>query len=342
MRLEPFSLDLTAPLSTATGRIETREGYLVWVEHAGTEGVGEATPLPGWTESRTACRGALERAERVARELDWGIALARLGEPAARHGLSLALADARAKATDEPLYRTLGTDHTVRRIPVNATVGDGTPAETATAASEAAAAGYGCLKLKVGARDLATDVERLAAVRDAVGDVVVVRVDANGAWDRETAATAMDHLADFDVDYVEQPVPAGDLEGLASLRGTDVGVAADESLIEHGVEAIIEADAADVVVCKPMALGGPDRAAEVARRATEAGLEPVVSTTVDAVVARTAAVHVAATIPEVDFCGLATADRLATDLGRDPAPVEDGAVYVPQDKGLGLADRPGT
>ncbi len=344
MRIEPFSLALDPPLSTATGELTHREGFVVAVEHAGHEGIGEATPLPGWTESREACRTALERAEAVATELDWGIALARMDAPAARHGLSLALADARAKAAEEPLYRGLGAEYTVRQVPVNATIGDGTVEETREAAIAAVEHDFGCLKIKVGAQDHETDRERLAAVRDAVGDRVELRADANGAWDRETARSALDAFDALDVAFVEQPLPAEDLAGLAALRRADhdVGIAVDETLVETNLDQIVAADAADVVICKPMVLGGPDRAAVVARRAREAGIDPVVTTTIDAVVARTGAVHVAATIPEVRCCGLATADRLVSDLGRDPAPVEDGAVAVPQDKGLGLADRPAT
>lgn len=342
MRLEPFTVELTPPLDTASGTITEREGYLVTVEHAGVEGIGEATPLPGWTESLSACRDALERAEAVATELDWGITLARLDAPAARHGLSLALADARAKAAEEPLYRTLGTDHTVRQVPINGTIGDVGPERAGTAATRLVEAGRRCLKVKVGAGSLEADRARLEAVRAAAGMGVELRADANGAWGRDTADAALDVLESVDVSYVEQPLPAEDLAGLAALRGGPVEVAVDESLAEHDLESVVEAGAADVAILKPMVLGGPDRAAAAASRAREAGLTPVVSCTYDAVVARTAAIHVAATIPDVRPCGLATADRLASDLCRDPAPVEDGGVFVPQDKGLGLPERPRT
>ena len=87
-----------------------------------------------------------------------------------------------------------------------------------------------------------------------------------------------------------------------------------------------------------MALGGVDRAREAARRARAVGVEVVVTTTIDAVVARTAAVHLAASLPDVPACGLATAELLADDLAPDPAPVENGRVRVPQNPGLGVAE----
>jgi o-succinylbenzoate synthase len=341
IEIEPFSVRLAPPLTTARGTITEREGFLVTVEYDETLGVGEATPLTGWTESLDECRDALEQARTVADELDWGIALTKMETPAARHGLSLAFAEARARAANHPLYRQLGDGRIVERVPVNTTLDAAQdPDEVVAAASEAVESGYRSLKLKVGTNGLEDDIERVRAVRNAVGDDIELRVDANGAWTESQAIEAIDALAALDVSYIEQPLPAGDLDGHANLRGGPVDIAVDESLAVHDVETILDSDAADVLVLKPMVLGGPDRARAAAIEARDADVEPVLSTTLDAVVARTGAVHVAASIPDIRPCGLATAGRLATDLAPDPAPVEDGWIRVPQDKGLGLRDRP--
>jgi o-succinylbenzoate synthase len=338
--VEPFTVRLSRPLETAEGTIRERRGFLVFVEDGDTPGVGEAAPLPGWTEPYEACREALGRAATIAEELDWGVALAKTDAPAARHGLSLALAEARARAAGDPLYRYLDSETVVRSVPVNATLGDDDPAATAEAAERAALEGFDCLKVKVGARSVEADVERLRAVRERVGPSVELRADANGAWTREGAEDAVDALADLDVSYVEQPLPAADLDGHRTLREGPVDIVLDESLREYDVGEILDANAADVVVLKPMVLGGPDRAHAAALQAREAGVDAVLSTTVDAVVARTGAVHVAASLPEVRPCGLATGTMLATDLSADPAPVVDGAIEVPQELGLGLPERP--
>jgi o-succinylbenzoate synthase len=331
-----FSLALTDPLETASGAIERREGFVVRVPFDGQTGLGEATPLPGWTEPLDACRTAMERAADVAAQLDWGIALEKTAKPAARHGLSLALSDARAAATDEPLYRYLGREERVERVPVNATLGDAPVEQTVDKAETAVDEGFETLKLKVGARDVEDDIERVAAVRAAVGERVAVRADANGAWDRDQADRAFDAFADLGVSLVEQPLAPSDLDGHAALRGGPVAVALDESLVEWSVDAVVAAQAADAIVCKPMVLGGPDATYEAAMRARDAGLDVVVTTTVDGVVARTGAVHVAAAIPGVAACGLATADLLAEDLGPDPAPVTGGGIQVPQGPGVGV------
>jgi o-succinylbenzoate synthase len=329
MNVESFSLPLTRPLSTADGTIEQRRGLLVRVTVDAVEGLGEATPLPGWTESLAACEAALQDVDDPVSAVAAGTLADR---PAARHGVSLAVLDARARAAGEPLYRFLGAPATRRRVPVNATVGDAPASDTAAAAERAVAAGYPAVKLKVGARSTGADADRLAAVRARSPDVEL-RADANGAWDRPTARDALASLADHDIALVEQPLAASDLAGHAALRGAGVDVAVDEGLREHGIDAVVDAGAADAVVCKPMALGGVDVARDAALRAREAGLDAVVTTTVDGAVARAAAVHLAASLSAPPACGLATGDRLGTDLRDGVATVADGAAAVPQGKG---------
>ncbi|WP_207589115.1 o-succinylbenzoate synthase [Halomontanus rarus] len=342
-----FSLPLRTPLETAHGTIDSREGFLVRVTSSdgGATGVGEATPLPGWTESIDDCERALQRAVRAIESTEDGNAVNTTIDAvdetsAARHGVSLALLDLEARRSATPLYRQLGTDERVARVPVNATIGNGSPDEAAESARAAVDRGFGCCKLKVGVRSVEEDVERVRRVREAVGPDVELRVDANGAWTYEEALTAVEAFADaaVDVDLLEQPLPAGALEGHAELRGRGVAIALDEGLLEHGVDAIYEADAADAVVLKPMGIGGVDLAGELAAWVRELAIQPIVTTTIDAVVARTGAVHLAAAIPDVPACGLATADLLAEDLGRDPVPFERGAAVVPQAKGIGVDD----
>ncbi|MFC4450016.1 mandelate racemase/muconate lactonizing enzyme family protein [Halorussus aquaticus] len=362
--LRPFSLPLSDPLDTARGTIERRDGLLLRLETEDTAaepapegvtvGVGEATPLPGWTEHYDECESVLaDAAEAVDGGADPADLLADLDSTsAARHALDLALADLHASRDGVPLYRYLAeydrsasdpetTDPEtadsdlctlVKSVPVNATVGDAGVEETVAEAERAAEAGFECLKLKVGARPLSADVERVEAVSEAL-PAVEFRADANAAWTRQQAQQFLDAAGDR-LAYVEQPLPATDLAGLAALSGP---VALDETLaaveFEDGLDANPEA-----VVLKPMALGGPRRAVELAERAREEGISPVVTTTIDGAVARTAAVHVAAAIPDVPACGLATRKLLESDLGPDIAPVADGRAVVPQGAGNGTAD----
>lgn len=343
LTIEPFSLDLTQPFTTSSGTITRRRGFLVRVERDGVKGIGEATPLPGWTESLSECRDALERAasKRGPSEDVFDSC------PAARHGLTLALSDMRARKAGQPLYRYLGGTKHVTSIPVNATIGEGSLEATVESAESALNRGYTCLKCKVGARSVEADTKRLRAVRDAVGPSVELRGDANGAWSREQAARAFEAFAaeDVGVSYVEQPLSPDDIEGHIALRETsgDVNVALDETLAETAVERILSAGAADVLVLKPMVLGGIDRARKAALMARTGaangnGAIPVVTTTIDGAYARAGAVHAAASVPDVPACGLATGDRLAEDLTA-PVPVDSGRITVPQ--GDGTISRPG-
>jgi|AntRauTorcE11898_2_1112593.scaffolds.fasta_scaffold00815_2 o-succinylbenzoate synthase len=336
--LHPFTLDLERPLSTADGAIEERRGFLVGVEQSlngeAVCGVGEATPLPGWTESLEDCEAALRGAPDDWKRVDAG-SEERSSTPAARHGYRLAVLDAEARSQNRSLAALLaervGFPEPADSVPVNATVGDGSVEETVAAAREAVDAGFGTVKLKVSVRGLEADIDRVRAVREAID--AAVRVDANGAWDRETAEEAVNAFASLGVEYVEQPLPPGSLAGLADLRGRRVDIAVDESVGECGVDAVLDAGAADVAVLKPMALGGPDVAIDAARRLLDGGVDPVVTTTIDGAVARAGTVHVAAAIPGVRACGLATRDLLASDLGPDPVPVIDGEIAVPDGPG---------
>lgn len=334
--VEPYDLPLREPLETARGPIERREGWLLRV---GTDptGLGAATPLPPFTEDLETCRTHVAAATDALRTGEVDAALAECaGAPAARHAVALALADREARNAGVPLARHLDAA-AAPAVAVNATVGDADAASTAERVAAAAGAGFDCVKVKVGARSVAADAERLEAARAAVGDDVTLRADANGAWEVASAERALAAFAEHDVSYVEQPLPAPALDEHAGLRGGTVGVALDESVAATSPRAVLDAGAADVLVCKPMALGGPDRVRTAVADARAAGVTPVVTTTVDGLVARLGALHVAASAGDLPPCGLATAGALATDLGPDPAPVAAGTLTVPDTPGLGVA-----
>lgn len=340
MHIDPYSIRLASPLSTARGSITQRRGFLVRIAaDSEPSGIGEAAPLPGWTESYDACEQALRSAasaEDPKRSVDPATT------PAAAHAVESARLDRAAAAADRSAAEHLHTEvfgsagDVAGSVPVNATIGGGSIDETVRAATEAVDSGFSCLKLKAGSDALDSDLDRVRAVREAISPTVDIRIDANGAWNRETAARAIDALAPLELEYLEQPLSADDVSGHAELRGNGVPIAVDESLASVGFAEIAEADAADVLVCKPMAIGGPRRTVALAARARAAGIDPVVTTTIDAVVARTTAVHVAAAIPDVRPCGLATASLLETDLGPDPVTVADGRVTVPSGAGIGV------
>lgn len=336
--VQPFSLPLEQPLTTAHGEIDQRRGFLVGTKRPDTgHGIGEATPLPGWTESYEACESALREPPDAWDDVETTVGEERLSAPAARHGYRLAVFDAVARGRELPLAALFADRGSFPppsdSVPANATIGDGTTTETVATACEAVESGFQTLKLKVGAKSLESDMDRVRAVHRAVD--ATVRVDANGAWDHQTAKTAVETLAALNVEYVEQPRPAAELSDLADLRGRGIDIAADESIRACGVGTVIDAGAADVAILKPLVLGGPDAAIDAARRLQDGGVDSVVTTTIDGAVARAGAVHVAAAVPGDRACGLATGSLLATDLGagKDPVSVVDGHIAVPDGPG---------
>ncbi|MFB6132170.1 MAG: o-succinylbenzoate synthase [Halanaeroarchaeum sp.] len=333
----PFELPLATPFETAGGLVERRSG---WIVQIGTDpaGLGEVSPLPGFTESDDRSDTALSTALSALESDDTSSALAAVRDrPAARNGLVTALLDRRAKRNDRPLHRELGGEETVESIPVQATIGDADPRTTADRAADARGEGFRTIKVKVGVGSIERDLDRLEAVRSSVGAGVAVRVDANGAWEFDTARRAIDGLERVGVSLVEQPLEPTDLGGHRRLRGS-LPIALDESVRERSTDEILDAGAADALVLKPMALGGPDVARAVGVRARRAGIGTIVSNTIDAAIARTAAVHVAASLPERNVSGLATADMLASDVANDPAPVSGGRITVPNAAGLGITE----
>src|SRR4051794_15900330 len=219
-------------------------------------------------------------------------------------------------------------------IPVNRTLPAGPPEESARAASDALREGYSCFKVKVGLPD---DVERVAAVRDAIGSWPALRLDANGAWEPEQAVRRITELEPCDLQLVEQPCRT--LEELAQVR-PEVGVpiAADESVASpEQVRAAAESRACDVVNVKLAASGGFSAAREVLRAAEQHGLRAFLSSTLDGPWGIAAALQLAASERVSLACGLGTLELFDARIARAlPAP-QAGLMAVPQGPGLGVS-----
>ena len=211
-------------------------------------------------------------------------------------------------------------------VPVNALVPTVDPGTAARLAAEAVAAGMTTVKVKVGDGSLAEDADRVAAVREALGPSGRIRLDANGVWDVDTAIVALDRLAGFDLELVEQPV--ADLADLARVRRmVAVRVAADESLRNLGDARRLSAlDAADAVVVKVQPLGGVRAALQVVEAA---GVPAIVSSLYETSIGLAAGVALAAALPELPYaCGLGTGALLAGDVVADPLIPEGGVLRV--------------
>jgi len=189
----------------------------------------------------------------------------------------------------------------------------------------ASLAGYPAVKVKVGRREPHADVELVAAVRDAIGPSVALRIDANGAWDVDTAADVITRLAGYDLELVEQPVAS--LDDLARVRRrVNVPIAADESVRSvEDARRLAASDAADAVVLKVQALGGVRRALRVA---DAAGVPAVVTSMRETSVGIAAGLALAAALPELPYASGLAARMPGGDVVRDPLVPDHGLLRV--------------
>jgi L-Ala-D/L-Glu epimerase len=333
------------PFATATGMWLHREAWLVLLDgggaFAGRTGLGEAVLEPDATEvEETILVRAIREAAASARDGDLPAAeeLALLGTP----GRAL-----RAAIDSARLDLAFAADPA--EVPVNGTISFGAPAAAAEAAMQAHEVGFDVLKIKAGAERETVDlVARVRAIRAAVGPDVRLRLDVNGAWDLDTAEERLEAVARFDIEYVEQPLPADDLAGAAELRRrVRVPIAADEAVATPSMaRAILAEGAADVLVVKPARVGGPVAVAEIAAAARARGVPVVVSTLFETGIGIAAARAIAALLARTDVParagaparahGLATAGLLEHDLLVEPLPVERGRMGIPNPDAGGL------
>ncbi len=207
-----------------------------------------------------------------------------------------------------------------RMVAVNSLVPAVGPDE---AAALAVAGGCSTVKVKVGDPG---DLDRVAAVRAAVGPSVAIRVDANGAWDVDAAVAAIGRMSAYDLELVEQPVAS--IEDLAAVRRrVAVPIAADECLRSvDDARHVRRLAAADVVVLKVQPLGGVSAALAVA---DAAGLPALVTSMYETSVGLAAGLALAAALPDLPYaCGLATGWLLAGDVVADPLLPVDGWIEV--------------
>jgi len=353
VRARLVRLQFARPLRTSRGEFGARESVLLELrDPGGVSGFGEAAPWPGFgTESAEQSLALLIEAEPLLRSLElepgaWPPALDSLlaAAPAARAALQGALWDLAARRARRPLADELaagvgtGAGDVLRQVPTSLLLASDEPGALRDAAARARDAGHRAVKIKLGAATLADDVARARAAREGLGPGIQLRGDANGAWTLSAARAALEALAPFDLDYVEQPLAADDFDGFAELhRNAALRIAADESVAtEAGALRLFGEAAVDVVVLKPATLGGAARALELAARARSAGIEVVFSHAFESAVGARHALHCAAAWGDpAALHGLCTEGLFADDVAA-PVACRGGWAEVGDAPGIGV------
>ncbi|MDG5817834.1 dipeptide epimerase [Natronococcus sp. A-GB7] len=305
---ERHSLPLEFPFGIARGTATEAEVVTVRIEdEEGTVGVGGAGPSPHYGETPDTVAAVLPDLLAVVEDVGDPHALERIERrmretvnrnPAARCAVSIALHDLAAKRLEVPLYRYWGLDPE-DTLETSYTIGLDDPETMREKTETALERGHGRLKVKLGTD---RDVEIVRTIRSVAPDVDLF-VDANEAWTPREAVSKIDRLAEFDLEFVEQPVAAEDPEGLQFVyERSTLPIAADESCIT--VEDVPKiADRCDIANLKLMKCGGLREAKRLIHTARAHGLEVMCGCMTESNASIAAACHLAPLLDYADLDG---------------------------------------
>lgn len=341
------ALPMAKPMKMAGVEIRTADNLIVRVEGAdGSVGWGEAASAPHMTgetvESMTAAVRYLAPGleGRDSRDLAaiasyWEFAL--YGNSAAKSALEMAISDLAAREAAVPLWKLLGEQRR-KRVPVLWLIGTGSAAGDLAEARARKAGGFVAYKIKVGADGAANDAARTLAICDALGAGNLISADANQGYTREQALEYVRACADSRLDFLEQPLRAKDLAGLAEVaRASRIPIGGDEGI--HSFDDIRrhrEHGAAGVSL-KTIKLGGLGPVLEAGRLCDALGLKVNLACKVaESSIATAAMLHIAAAIESCDWGVSLTNQYLADDVAVRPVRVIEGHAEVPAGAGLGI------
>lgn len=269
--------------------------------------------------------------EQILTTMDWAL----FENAYAKTAIELAIYDLIGKALKVPVHNLIGGCYR-DKILVGWEIGIESPEEMAKKAVEYVEKGIRVLKVKVGI-DPDQDVERIKAVRDAVGDVTL-RADVNEGWTPIGAIKAIKKIEKYDLELIEQPVPRWDLDGLARVRkAVNTPIEVDESLWSPtDAMNVIRKEAADIFNIKLAKAGGLYNSKKIAAIAEAADIPCLVGTEFSLASGIAAKLHLAASTKNIHHACEFTEFHLLDNLSATPLEIEDGYLEVPRKSGLGV------
>ncbi|HEY1686227.1 MAG TPA: mandelate racemase/muconate lactonizing enzyme family protein [Tepidisphaeraceae bacterium] len=321
--------------------IETDGGLVGW---------GEATVVPVWSGETQGGALALIQdyfvsmlmgrdpvdIEAIAQEMD-GI----IDNPFTKAAVEMALLDLAGKQQKKPVYELLGGAKNRLEIPIKFSIGLREPDDAANIAATKVKEGFTAIKLKVGP-DPERDLARVRAVREAVGTKVRMNVDVNGGWTVEQAIRETKRYEPYRLEYVEQPTPRWDIEGMARVKqAVGVPIMADESVFSvWQAEQVIAKKAADLISIYPGKNGGILKSKKICEMAGRAGIGCHLGSNLEWDIGTAAMCHLAAA------CANVTVAKFPVDIlgplyyaikpRSKPVRFDRGHVFVPEGNGLGV------
>jgi L-alanine-DL-glutamate epimerase-like enolase superfamily enzyme len=299
---EPMTLNLRRTFRVAHGASDQRTNVLVRIEQDGLTGYGEAAAVPYYGDTQESLMTYLNNLLSLGNDpFALENVLERLpdGSHAARAGVDIALHDLWGKLVGQPLYRLFGLAS--RPLPrTSFTIGIDTPEEMARIARES---DYPIFKVKLDANDPETSLAAVRKVTDAR-----LRVDANASWTLQQAIETIPRLVQYDLEFVEQPLPPGDFGTYQSLRdelhrkGVTLPIFVDES-VKTSRDVAKYAGAVDGIIVKLMKTGGLREAIRTIHTARSHDMQIMLSCMVESSVGVTAAAHIGSLCDYLDLDG---------------------------------------
>ncbi|MFC0773791.1 mandelate racemase/muconate lactonizing enzyme family protein [Terrimonas alba] len=341
-------IPLKEPFVISLGPIPNAENVLVVIHtEQGITGFGECSPFMSINgESMDTCfivgqyfaklfkgNNALAIEDRIA-DMDKLI----YGNSSIKSAFDMALYDIASQHAGVPLYKFLGGSNN-KTIITDYTVSIGEPEKMAADAVKIKEEGYPAIKIKLG-KNGAIDVLRIKAIREAVGDEIPLRIDANQGWDVEEAISTLRALAPFNIQHCEEPIPRWDFMRLPEVRKeSPIPIMSDESCgDEHDAKRLIQLGACDYMNIKLGKSGGIFKALKMVKLAKAAKLHLQVGAFMESRLAMTAFAHFSLCSPIIEHFDFDTALMFSED------PVTGGIVYekngvvrVPEVAGLGAS-----
>ena len=348
--IEPIavSLPMTKPMKMAGVLIESADNVLVRVELAGGQvGWGEAASAPLMTgETVASMMAAIRHMAPALLDADandisaLSMRMDRLmySNQSAKSAVEMALHDALGRALGKPVYELLGGKKR-SRVPVLWLLGTGSVEGDIAEARDKQAAGFVAFKVKVGIGDPLADAARTRRVCEALGTGLLISADANQGYDVDQALAYVKAVDGAALDFFEQPIAGHDVAGMAKIAAaTRIPLAFDEGL--HGIDDLMrhhDMKAARGCSLKTIKLGGLNGVVRAAELCEKLDMKVNLACKVaESGIAAAAMMHLAATVPAVEWGVSLSNQYLADDVVRAPVKVIDGHAEVPTGAGLGV------
>jgi len=333
------------PFTIATGTMHYAQNILIHVHtDTGHYGIGECSAFPMIVgETQATCFEMAKDFATLWKGRDASAIEARMQDlhdftaynATIKSAFDMALYDLAAKAANQPLYRYLGGNK--KPIETDLTIGIDTPQKMAEKAIACKADGVRMIKIKLG-KNGPEDVERVKMIRAAVGEEIILRIDANQGWDFDTAREALQQMGPYNIQFCEQPMRRYNDHLLPQLRQlSPVKLMADESVFDHhDAKRLIAAQACDYVNIKFAKSGGILEATKIDAVCKEQNIRCMMGGMLESRVALTAFAHFALAHDNILFHDMDTCM-----LGHKTDPVIGGVQYkgyfleIPDTPGLG-------